>query len=168
MITSQFSDIVSVMRGRVLLELFLLMLAGHGCNIVSFSYGVLQVYVYSYMHQYDPSLTMKQIHLHLPLLLGIAASTSWIQGYLARWIGARLLHCVNMCAMSGCCLVLYRYTHSYVVVTACMAGIGLSYGMLHVYFLSTVVNRVSRYSQNKKVQNARCPSLGGHSPSTRT
>jgi ACR3 family arsenite efflux pump ArsB len=88
---------------------------------------------------------MKQIHLHLPLLIGVAASTAWLQSYLARWIGARLLHSANMCAMCAWCLILFFYCQSYAVVTGCMAGIGLSYGMLHVYFLSTVVSRVNRY-----------------------
>ena len=121
------------------------MLAGHGCNIISFSYGVLQVYVYSYMRQYDPSLTMKHLHLHLPLLIGVAASTSWVQGYLARWFGPRALHCANMSALCGWCVLLFWFSHSYAAVTGAMAGIGLSYGMLHVYLISTVVNRVVRY-----------------------
>ena len=133
------------MNNRTLFELFLCMLGGHGCNIIAFSCGVIQVYTYSYMHQYDPTLTIKQCHLHLPLLIFIAACTGWLQGYLTRWISARLLHGANTCAMCGWCVVLFCGCQSYVVVTVCMAGIGLSYGMLHVYFLSTVVNRVSRY-----------------------
>ena len=127
------------------MDLLLCMLAGHGCNIICFSYGVLQVYIYSYMRQFDPSLTMKHLHLHLPLLLGVAASTSWVQGYLARWVGARALHCANMSALCAWCMVLFWFSHSYAAVTTAMTGIGLNYGMLHVYLISTVVNRVTRY-----------------------
>ncbi|XP_063680540.1 uncharacterized protein LOC134815880 [Bolinopsis microptera] len=126
-------------------QLILCFLGGHATSVVSFSYGILQVYLYSYLYQYNPALTMKQMHLQLPVLYLACTSCGWLQGYLSRWISTRILHLVNMLSMCGWCVVLFWICQNFVAATIALAGIGLSNGMLHVYFVSTSVNKAKRH-----------------------
>ena len=125
-------------------QLFLCLLGGHASALVIFSHGVLQVYMYSYLYQHDPEVTMKQMHMHSTIMLLMAATFGWLHGFLPRWVSPRLLHLGNMTVMCGCCLLLFWLCHNFAVVTTAMVGIGLSTGMLHVYFISTTVNRFKR------------------------
>ena len=67
-----------------------------------------------------------------------------MHGFFARYVPVRALHVCNVLALCCWCVLLFWFTHSYVLVTVGMAMIGLHYGMLHVYFLSAVVSQVSR------------------------
>ena len=123
------------------IQLFLCLLGGHAAGLFIFSYGVLQVYMYSYMYEYDSTLTMNKMHMHIPICLMVGSGMGWLQG-LSKYVGPSVLHFFNMALMCGCCLLMYWFCYSYMAVTISMVGIGLSYGMLHVYFISTAVNRV--------------------------
>ena len=125
-------------------QLFLCLLGGHASGLLVLSYGVLQVYMYSYLYQHDPEVTMKQMHMHPAIILIVGSTLGWLQGFLTRWVSPRFLHFFNMTVMCGCCLLLFWFCHNFVVVTATMVGIGLSFGMLHVYFITTTVNRFKR------------------------
>ena len=125
-------------------QLVLCLLGGHASGVLFFSYGVLEVYQYSYLYQYNPELTMKQMHMHPTIILIVGATFGWLQGFLTRWASTRFLLFVNMTMMCGCCLLLFWFSYSFTIVTITMVGIGLSYGMLHVYFISTTVNRIKR------------------------
>lgn len=40
----------------------------------------LQVYIYSYLYEADDSITKAQMHMHAPLVLGMATGTAWSFG----------------------------------------------------------------------------------------
>ena len=122
-------------------QIFLCLLGGHGASLLPYSYGVLQVYMYSYMYEYDSTLTMNQMHMHVPICFMVGSGFGWLQG-LIKCVTPFFLHLINMTVICGCCLLMYWFCYSYMAVTISMVGIGLSYGMLHVYFISTAVNRV--------------------------
>ena len=41
---------------------------------------ILQVYVYSYIYNKDTAVTKAQMHIHAPVVLGIATGTAWTFG----------------------------------------------------------------------------------------
>ena len=125
-------------------QIFLCLLGGHASGLVLFSLGVLEVYMYSYLYQHNPGLTMKQMHMSPSIIMIMGATFGWLQGFLTRWVNSRLLYLVNMTLMCGCFLFLFWFCHNFVVFTATMVGIGLSYGMLHVYFIAATVKRFKR------------------------
>ena len=132
------------MRAGKNLQLFLCLLGGHATGVILYSYGVLQVYMFSYMYKFDHTLAIQQMHMHLPIALIVGTTFGWLQGFLTKWVSERILYFVNMVVMCGCCLILYWYCQKFTALTVSMVPIGLSFVMLHIYFLSTAVNRVKR------------------------
>ena len=126
------------------LQIFLCLLGGHATGVILLSYGVLQVYMFSYMHQYDPTISLKRLHTLLPIALIAGTTFGWLQGFLTGWLSEKCLYLVNVVVMCCCCLVMFWFSYSFTTVTVSMVPIGLSFVMLHIYFLSTIVNRVKR------------------------
>jgi hypothetical protein len=126
------------------LKMLCCLMGGHASTLVFFSYGVMLNYMFSYMHHYDYTVTLRLVHMQVPILTIVGSTLGWLHGYLNRWVSDRVLHLVNVINMIGCCLVIFWFCHNFTVVTMCMAAIGLSYGMLHCYFLATTVTGIDR------------------------
>ena len=55
-------------------------LKGSICDNIMIHTIILQVYIYSYLYEADNEITKAQMHMHAPLVLGMATGTAWSFG----------------------------------------------------------------------------------------
>ncbi|KAL5268931.1 hypothetical protein ACHWQZ_G002685 [Mnemiopsis leidyi] len=125
-------------RNWSFLVIALCSLGGHAVNVIPFSYGILQVYIYSYLYEADDTVTKAQMHMHAPLVLGMATGTAWSFGLFVKYIHPVILHVANGLALSGWMILLYFFTNNYIVITVAMAFVGFHLGQLHIFFSQRV------------------------------
>ncbi|XP_063683726.1 uncharacterized protein LOC134818210 isoform X2 [Bolinopsis microptera] len=125
-------------RNWSLLVIGLCSLGGHAVNLIPFSYGILQVYIYSYLYEANNEITKAQMHMHAPLVLGMATGTAWSFGLFVRYVHPVILHVINGVALSGWMILLYFFTDNYIVITVSMTFVGFHLGQLHIFFSQRV------------------------------
>lgn len=120
-------------------------LSGHAVNIIPFSFGIFLPYVFSYLRQFDASVTLSNMHLHAPLCLAVATGTAWTFGIFQKYIHERVLHIVNAVGLTMWMVLLYFFGSNFYFLTLAIGCYGFHSGQLHVYFSQRVTEEGKNY-----------------------